>query len=38
MGANGEFRVVKPNHLATYFDEPFEIAIAIQLEFLMRVL
>lgn len=37
-GANAEFAVVKPHHLATYFGEPFEAAIGVQLEFLRRTL
>lgn len=37
-GENAEFEVLKPHHLATYFGDPFEAAIAVQLEFLKRKL
>jgi len=37
-GANAEFKVLRPHHLATYFGEPFEENVAVQLEFLERVL
>ena len=37
-GKNAEFAVVKPHHLATYFGEPFEASIGVQLDFLGRTL
>ena len=37
-GANAEFEVITPDHLATYFGDAFERSIAIQLEFLERTL
>jgi uncharacterized protein len=37
-GENAEFKVLRPHHLATYFGEPFEENIAVQLEFLRRKL
>lgn len=37
-GANAEFTVLKPHHLGTYFGEAFEANVAVQLEFLNRVL
>lgn len=37
-GANAEFAVVKPDHLATYFGEPFNATVAVQVEFLTRAL
>ena len=37
MGPNATFAVVEPDHLATYFGEPFERSVAVQLEFLRRV-
>jgi uncharacterized protein len=37
-GKNVEFKVLRPHHLATYFGEAFEAAVAAQLEFLGRVL
>lgn len=36
MGPNATFAVVEPNHLATYFGEPFERSVAVQLDFLRR--
>jgi dienelactone hydrolase len=33
-----EFVVVKPDHLSTYFGEPFEQSLAVQIEFLKRKL
>ena len=38
MGPNSAFKVLEPSHLATYFGEPFERAIGVQLDFLKRVL
>lgn len=38
IGPNAEFKVLEPHHIATYFGEPFEKAVAVQLEFLNRVL
>jgi hypothetical protein len=37
-GKNVEFKVLHPHHLATYFGEAFEAAVAAQLAFLGRVL
>jgi hypothetical protein len=37
-GENAEFAMVKPHHLATYFGEPFEASIGVQLDFLRRTL
>jgi uncharacterized protein len=37
-GANAEFAVVKPDHLATYYGNAFEESVAIQLDFLNRTL
>ncbi len=37
-GENAEFTVIKPDHLNSYFGEAFEANIAVQLEFLQRVL
>jgi hypothetical protein len=34
----GEFAIVKPDHLATYFGQPFEEANAVQIDFLKRKL
>ena len=34
----GEFATVHPDHLATYFGQAFEDAIAVQVEFLRRAL
>jgi uncharacterized protein len=37
-GENAEFVVLEPDHIATYFGEPFERTIEAQLEFLQRTL
>lgn len=37
-GENAEFAVVKPDHLATYFGDPFEASVTRQLDFLKRAL
>lgn len=37
-GKNAEFKVIKPDHLGSYFGEPFEAQVAVQIEFLQRVL
>ncbi|WP_271623433.1 hypothetical protein [Bradyrhizobium sp. CCBAU 11430] len=37
-GANAEFDVLTPHHLATYFGDAFERAIDTQLQFLKRTL
>ena len=35
---NGEFAIVKPHHLGTYFGDAFEAAVAVQIDFLRRKL
>jgi uncharacterized protein len=35
---NAQFAIVEPDHLATYFGEPFEASVAVQLKFLTSVL
>ena len=35
-GANAEFAVLKPDHLATYFGDAFEASVAVQIGFLKR--
>jgi hypothetical protein len=37
-GANAEFAIVKPDHLATYFGEPFKASVAIQCKFVTTAL